>query len=91
MLDFSLPNTAGGTGWKDSTGWTNPLNKSFGTVGTECDWERVAPAQAAITKIDLTDDGLVGSIPAETGNLLEFRKPSSCGKFVNWKHTGRIG
>ena len=69
---ISLYNTAGGAGWKDSTGWTNPLNKSFGAVGTECDWKGVTCTNGFVTKIDLTDNGLVGSIPAELGNLLNL-------------------
>ena len=36
------------------------------------DWKGVTCTNGFITKIDLTDNGLVGSIPAELGNLLNL-------------------
>jgi Ran GTPase-activating protein (RanGAP) involved in mRNA processing and transport len=58
----ALYNSTDGANWKTKTGW-------LGAAGTECDWYGVTCSSGSVSRIDLSDNSLSGSIPAELGNL----------------------
>ena len=69
----ALYQSTGGADWTNNTNWG-------GAHGSECTWYGVTctPAYSAysgrtITTLDLHDNHLVGSIPAELGNLTSLR------------------
>ena len=61
----ALYNSTDGVNWTDNTGW-------LGEVGTECSWFGVTCSSGSVTQINLYDNSLSGSIPAELGNLADL-------------------
>ncbi|MDC1119549.1 leucine-rich repeat domain-containing protein [Gammaproteobacteria bacterium] len=61
----ALYNSTDGVNWTDNTGW-------LGEVGTECSWFGVTCSSGSVTQINLYDNSLSGSIPAELGNLVDL-------------------
>ncbi len=61
---IALYNSTNGDNWKDNRGW-------LGGVGTECFWYRVTcnESETSITRLVLINNNLLGSIPAELGQL----------------------
>ena len=57
----ALYDATNGPGWRESTGWL------AGT--TPCSWYGVTCVDSAVTRLELDDNGLTGSIPAELGDL----------------------
>jgi Leucine-rich repeat (LRR) protein len=70
---IALYNSTNGDGWTNSSGWkTAPLyTDGFAMPGTESGWYglTVDPGTEQVTQIDLTDNNLTGSLPAELGDL----------------------
>ena len=65
LLD--LFTSTNGAGWRTTTNWN-------GAVGTECRWYGVMcdAAQTTVAELDLSSNGLSGSIPAGLGNLTKL-------------------
>ena len=66
-------NATDGDNW---TGWPGPRANTgwLGDPGTECDWYGVYCTSGVITKLQIYDDNLTGSIPAELGNLSNLQQ-----------------
>jgi Leucine-rich repeat (LRR) protein len=64
----ALYNATGGPHWTNRTGW-------LGTKGTECTWSgvRCNAARAGVTGLALSENGLVGKLPAGLGNLASLQ------------------
>ena len=64
---IALYNSTNGAAWKQNTGWLED-------PGTECSWYGVTCDQNGnVTNIDLYNNQLSGSIPAELGNLMNLQ------------------
>ncbi|OQX20370.1 MAG: hypothetical protein BWK80_35775, partial [Desulfobacteraceae bacterium IS3] len=63
---IDLYNSTGGADWTNKTGW-------LGDTGTECSWYGVTCENNHVTKIDLSSNNLVGTVPASVGNLTELQ------------------
>jgi len=59
---FSIYNATGGDGWTHKMNW-------LGAPGTECAWDGVVCEDDKIVELDLANNGLVGELPAEIGEL----------------------
>jgi hypothetical protein len=68
---IALYNSTGGDDWTDNSGWKkSPLHSDgFAMPGTENDWYGVEVSGGHVSVINLTDNQLSGSIPAELGDL----------------------
>ena len=70
---IALYHSTNGDGWTNNSGWkTAPLSPDgFAMPGTESGWYglTVDPGTEQVTQIDLSDNNLVGSLPAELGDL----------------------
>jgi hypothetical protein len=65
---IALYNSAGGTGWYQSAGWTVP-----GSNGDNpCGWFGVTCEGGRVTKLSLPQNDFAGNIPSEIGNLTEL-------------------
>lgn len=68
----ALYNATGGARWTDRTGWA-------GAAGTECSWAGVAcgvsgnTGGTTVTGLDLSENNLVGSLPASLKNLTNLQ------------------
>jgi hypothetical protein len=61
-------NATGGAHWADRTGW-------LGAAGSECSWAGVQcnAGGATVTGLDLSENGLAGSLPASLKNLTNLQ------------------
>ena len=70
---IALYNSTNGDGWTNNSGWkTAPLYPDgFAMPGTEGGWYglTVDPGTEKVTQIDLADNNLIGTLPAELGDL----------------------
>jgi len=68
---IALYNSTNGDSWSDNGGWKNPPLHEYGFAlpGTECVWYGVVCTGDSVTVLNLFDNQLTGSIPAELGNL----------------------
>ncbi|HVS62314.1 MAG TPA: Calx-beta domain-containing protein [Thermoanaerobaculia bacterium] len=62
----ALYQATGGQAWIDDAGW-------LGAPGTECSWFGVACEEDNVVALRLIENGLVGTIPAEIGDLSRLR------------------
>jgi Leucine-rich repeat (LRR) protein len=60
----ALYNSTNGSGWTDNTGWL--------VTSTPCNWYGITCTAGHVTSIILFSNRLVGTIPAEIGNLPEL-------------------
>ena len=71
-------NATNGDAWTDNSGWKTPplYPDGFAMPGTEAAWHglTIDPVTQSVTIISLSDNNLVGSIPAEIGGLAGLRE-----------------
>ena len=69
---IALYNTTAGDNWTDTTGWKAPPLSSdgFAMPGTECSWYGVTCSSDRVVGLDIYQNLLTGSIPAELENLV---------------------
>jgi len=72
---IALYNSTNGESWNNNSGWkTPPLDADgFAMPGTEDSWYGVVISSVTITGISLTSNNLVGTLPAELGNITNLR------------------
>ena len=63
---ISLYNATGGANWTNNTGW-------LGAEGTECSWFGVSCENGNVVSINLSSNGLVGTIPSTLSQFSELR------------------
>lgn len=82
---IALFNNLGGIGWINRTGW-------LGLPESECNWYGVTcdAAQTSVTGLNLSGNGLVGSIPVEVGRLAGLQTLNLNGASV-WSIPDEIG
>ena len=81
----ALYNATNGAGWTDSTNWLNdgvPLNSWHG-VGTDAD--------GRVVNLSLPGNNLVGSLPAELGNLTNLRQLGLAGNQISGAIPAELG
>ena len=63
---IGLYNATGGANWTNNTGW-------LGAEGTECSWFGVSCENGNVVSINLSSNGLVGTIPSSLSQFSELR------------------
>jgi Leucine-rich repeat (LRR) protein/PKD repeat protein len=68
---IALYQSTGGDAWTDRTNWRNAAGTDFNDPGTEGTWFGVTLDETAmhVESIDLSENNLAGTLPAEIGNL----------------------
>lgn len=60
----TLYNTLGGDSWSTKTGWLQ--------TNSPCSWSGVTCNDGHVTALNLSNNGLIGSLPTELGNLINL-------------------
>ena len=63
-----------GSGWTQRLGWLSHLTDPCSWIGVACTGVVGASRSRVVTRIDLSSNGLVGSLPTEIGRLTSLRK-----------------
>jgi Leucine-rich repeat (LRR) protein len=75
---IALYNSTGGGSWSHNAGWKTPSLDAdgFAMPGTEGSWYGVTLSSdnANLQKLDLGNNGLIGTIPPELGNLTSLQE-----------------
>ena len=73
---IALYQSTGGASWTHRNNWRNADDTDFNDVGTECSWRGVLcdSGENTVVCIVLTHNHLVGTIPAELGNLVHLEE-----------------
>ncbi|KHD07206.1 hypothetical protein PN36_09730 [Candidatus Thiomargarita nelsonii] len=62
---IALYNSTDGANWEGSVGWN--------VTNTPCSWSKISCEGGHVTELDLASNRLIGSIPAELGNLSHLK------------------
>ena len=68
-------NSTNGDGWTKNSGWKTPplYTDGFAMPGTEARWHGITAAGDHVTKIEMYENNLTGSIAPEIGNLSQLQ------------------
>lgn len=68
---IALYDSTSGDGWTNRDGWKGNHNEpdGFSKIGSEGNWYGITVNKDHVTSIDLNHNNMVGTIPAELGNL----------------------
>ncbi len=72
---IALYNSTNGDSWTDNTNWKGISNEAdgFSQIGTEGTWFGITVSAAQVVRIGLNANNLVGTLPAELGNITSLR------------------